>query len=256
MGGALIKAAAKSVSPENILVYDLCSEKAEEFEKTLSVSAVSEDKVIAEAKYIFLAVKPQVLPAAVGEIKETLKNRKDRFVIVSMVAGVDIKTLGSLFGFELPVIRIMPNTAAAVGAAMIAYACSDNVGAEEVAEFKNILSEAGRTEELSEGLIDAASAVFGCGPAYVYMFMEAMADGGVYCGLPRDKALVFAAQALAGAAKLMLETGAHPGALKDAVCSPGGTTIAGVKALEDGGFRGAVMDAVIAAYNKTLSLRG
>ena len=117
-----------------------------------------------------------------------------------------------------------------------------------------MMAPAGLVDQVPEGMIDAASAVSGCGPAYVYLFIEALADGGVACGLPRDKAQAYAAQMVAGAAQMVLQSGQHPGALKDAVCSPGGTTIQGVRTLEEGGFRAAAMDAVIAAYEKTLEL--
>ena len=133
---------------------------------------------------------------------------------------------------------------------MIQY-CSSNVTAEEEAEFLKLMAPAGRLDAVPEGLIDAASCVSGCGPAWVYQFIEALADGGVACGLPRTKAQEYAAQMVLGSAKLVLESGQHPGALKDAVCSPGGSTIQGVRVLEEKGLRGAVMDAVIASYNKT-----
>ena len=127
---------------------------------------------------------------------------------------------------------------------------------EELEAFAALLAPAGLVDPVPEELIDAASAVSGCGPAYAYLFIEALADGGVACGLPRDKALAYAAQMVAGSARMVLESGRHPGALKDAVCSPGGTTIQGVRALEEGGFRAAAMDAVIAAYEKTRALAG
>lgn len=254
MGGALIKAASKSIQGKDILVYDPCEEKAKALENSLGVISCGEDKVLSEAKYIFLGVKPQVLDSAVGEIKDILKSRKESFVIVSMVAGTGISKITSLFGWDIPVIRIMPNTPVSVGEGMILYDISDNVTAEETDEFLKILSGGGKLDRLPENLIDAASCVSGCGPAFVDLFIEALSDGGVKCGLPRDKALLYAAQTLVGASKLMLETNIHPAALKDAVCSPGGTTIAGVHALEAKGFRGSVMDAVCAAYNKTKEL--
>ena len=151
---------------------------------------------------------------------------------------------------DYSVIRIMPNTPASVGEGMIQY-CSSNVTAEEEEAFRKIMAPAGRLDAVPENLIDAASCVSGCGPAWVYQFIEALADGGVACGLPRAKAQEYAAQMVLGSAKLVLESGQHPGALKDAVCSPGGSTIQGVRVLEEHGLRGAVMDAVLAAYDKT-----
>ena len=155
---------------------------------------------------------------------------------------------------DCPVIRIMPNTPAAIGAGVVQY-CGQAVTVEELDDFAALIAPAGLVDPVSESLIDAASAVSGCGPAFAYLFAEALADGGVACGLPRDKAMAYAAQMLAGSARMVLESGKHPGALKDAVCSPGGTTIQGIRTLEERGFRAAAMDAVIAAYEKTLKLR-
>ena len=254
MGGALVKAASKSISGKDILVYDACEEKAKEIENSLGVVACGEDNLLSTANYIFLGVKPQVLERVIGEIKDILKSRKERFVIVSMVAGIGISKIISLFGWDIPVIRIMPNTPVSVGEGMILYDISDKVTEEETKGFLKILSGGGKLDRLSENLIDAASCVSGCGPAFVDLFIEALSDGGVKCGLPRDKALLYAVQTLVGASKLMLETELHPAVLKDAVCSPGGTTIAGVHALEAKGFRGSVIDAVGAAYDKTKEL--
>ena len=148
----------------------------------------------------------------------------------------------------------MPNTPAAIGQGMILYTANDLVTEADEADFLNLMKEAGAFDRLPEQLIDAGSALSGCGPAFVYLFIEALADGGVKCGLPRDKALCYAAQTVSGAAQMVLTDGRHPGALKDAVCSPGGSTIEGVHALEDGAFRGAVMDAVAAAFKRTKEL--
>ena len=254
MGGALITAAAKSVDVNDIYIYDRDSEKADALAATLKVVSADEEKVIKNAKYIFLGVKPQVLKNAIGEINDLLKQRKDRFVIVSMAAGVEISKIVSYFGFELPVIRIMPNTPVSVGEGMILYTANSLVSDAEKEEFLKILSKAGRLDYLPENLIDAGCALSGCGPAFVDLFIEALSDAGVKCGLPRDKALLYAAQTLLGSSKLMIETGTHPAILKDAVCSPGGSTIAGVHALEENGFRGGVMDAVCAAFEKTKAL--
>mgnify|MGYP000819758311 CR=1 FL=1 len=153
-------------------------------------------------------------------------------------------------GEDFPVIRIMPNTPVSLGAGMIQY-CADGVSDDQMFAFLGAMAPAGRLDAVPENLIDAASCVSGCGPAWVYQFIEALADGGVACGLPRAKAQEYAAQMVLGSAKLVLESGQHPGTLKDAVCSPGGSTIQGVRVLEEKGMRGAVMDAVLAAYNKT-----
>ncbi|MCR4719149.1 MAG: pyrroline-5-carboxylate reductase [Firmicutes bacterium] len=254
MGGALIKAAATSIDTKDIFIYDCCREKADALENSLGVISSEEDKIITDAKYIFLGVKPQVLKKAIGEIKDTLKCRKEGFVIVSMAAGVKISTIISLFGFDLPVIRIMPNTPVSVGEGMILYTASNLVSEEQKGEFLKILSNAGKLDYLPENLIDAGCALSGCGPAFVDLFTEALSDAGVKCGLPRDKALLYAAQTLLGASKLIMETNSHPAVLKDAVCSPGGSTIAGVHALEANGFRGDVMNAVCAAFEKTKEL--
>ena len=156
-------------------------------------------------------------------------------------------------GGAFPVIRIMPNTPVAVGAGLISY-CWEGVLQEQLDEFQSLMRYAGTLDPLEEGLMDVGSAVSGCGPAYAYQFIEALADGGVACGLPREKALCYAAQTLLGAAQMVLSSGRHPGALKDAVCSPGGSTIQGVRQLEKHGMRSAVMEAVIAAYERNTRL--
>ena len=171
-----------------------------------------------------------------------------------MLAGTSIATLTELAGCKCPIIRIMPNTPASVGEGMILYDYNSAVSEEQLSEFTNAFSEAGRLDHLPEASIDAASALSGCGPAFVFLFAEALADAGVECGLKREQANLYAAQTLLGAAQMLLKHG-HPADLKDAVCSPGGTTIAGMHALEKAGFRGAVMDAVNAAYEKTLQLK-
>ena len=164
-----------------------------------------------------------------------------------------MSSIQEMAGGNYPVIRLMPNMPAAVGKGMILY-CSTKTHLDEMVTFLHMMKEAGRFDELPESLIDAGSAVSGCGPAFVYMFIEALADGGVACGLPRQKAQEYAAQTLLGAAEMVLKSGQHPGYLKDAVCSPAGSTIQGVRTLEAGGFRGAVFEAVAAAYDKTVEL--
>ena len=185
---------------------------------------------------------------------DVLKKRSDRFVLVTMAAGTSIEKISVLTGAEYPTIRIMPNTPVSVGEGMVLYTSGFGVTAEEISEFLSAFSEAGRFAEVPERLIDAGASVAGCGPAFVDLFAEALADGGVACGIPRALALELAAQMIYGSVKLLLESGKHPGELKDAVCSPGGTTIQGVRALEEGAFRASVMNAVIAAYEKNFNL--
>lgn len=251
MGGALARACAKETYA--LLVADHDMKKAMELSKELDVGCTSNEAIARSCDLIFLAVKPQVIGAVLGEMAPILAQRTDRFVLLTMAAGVPIAAVRAAVGADYPVIRIMPNTPVSIGEGMILW-CAEDLRAQEKMDFMTLMASAGRLEELSEALIDAGSAVSGCGPAYVYSFIESLADGGVACGLPRDKAQLLAAQTLIGAAKLVLESGSHPGALKDAVCSPGGSTIQGVRALEDGGFRGTVMEAVIAAYEKTVAL--
>lgn len=254
MGGALILAAAKSNGENELLLADKIREKADALAEKTGGKVVDNLTVAAEADYIFLGVKPQMLKDTLEDIIPVLKNRKDRFVLVSMLAAFTCERICEAAGGNYPVIRIMPNTPAAIGEGMILYAPNPEVTEEEVSFFLDSMKEAGRFSPLPEKLIDAGASVAGCGPAFVDLFVEALADGGVACGLPRAQAMEFAAQMVAGAAKLILESKKHPGQLKDEVCSPGGTTIQGVRALEKGGFRSAVTEAVIAAYEKNFDL--
>ena len=162
--------------------------------------------------------------------------------------------IDSMAGGDLPIIRIMPNTPVAVGQGLTLYCANPLVSPEELGDFLNDMEFSGALDRIPEYLFDSAGTVTGCGPAYIYMFLEAMADGAVACGVPRKQAMDYAAMTMLGAAEMVLQTGQHPGALKDAVCSPGGSTIAGVKALEDGGFRSAVMNCIMAASKRNSEL--
>ena len=157
-------------------------------------------------------------------------------------------------GYDVPVLRIMPNTCVAIGKGMTALCARTGVEESVIREVEEILSATGRVERISEGLMDQFSAVAGCGPAFVYPYIEALADGAVSTGLPRKQAMEYAAQMVMGAAAMVLESGRHPGQLKDEVCSPGGSTIAGVAELERGGLRAAAINAVQAAYEKSTKL--
>lgn len=253
MGGALARAARKKLPGENILLANRTAAKAETLAAELGCAAV-DNAAAARADFVFLGVKPYLVAGLMEEIGPVLSARTDRFVLVSMAAALTISDLRQRGCGDYPLIRIMPNTPSAIGEGVIFYTC-DGVTEAERQTFLEAMSGAGRLLPLDDHLMDAGSAVAGCGPAFVDLFLEAMADGGVACGLSRPMALECAAQTLIGAAKLMLETGTHPGALKDAVCSPSGATIQGVRALEKGGLRSAVMEAVIAAYEKSAQMK-
>ncbi|MGN0334936.1 MAG: pyrroline-5-carboxylate reductase [Lachnospiraceae bacterium] len=256
MGGALAAAAVKSdlMTPTQISLANRTVSKAERLAESLGGCQIADNTDIAKyCQFIFLGVKPQMMRGVLEEIAPILKKRTDRFVLVSMAAGLTMSTIQEMAGGNYPIIRLMPNTPVAVGAGMILYS-SSRVTLEEKVFFLHMMKEAGTFDEIPETLIDAGSAVSGCGPAFAYLFMEALADGGVACGLPRTKAMEYAAQMLLGSAEMVLQSAKHPGELKDAVCSPAGSTIQGVRALENGGFRGNVFEAVIAAYEKTKEL--
>ncbi len=254
MGSALARAARKKLDGRDILLSNRTAAKAEALAAELGCETASVLRTAAEAEYIFLGVKPQLMAGLLAELAPVLAARRDRFLLVTMAAGLTMERIGEMAGGDPPVIRIMPNTPCAVGAGMVLYDANAQVSQEELERFTGLMEGAGVLDRLEERLIDAGSAVAGCGPAFVYPLIEALADGGVACGLPRQKALLYAAQMTAGAAQLLLETGEHPGQLKDAVCSPGGSTIAGVQVLEERGFRAAAMDAVIAAAERTAAL--
>ena len=249
MGGAIATAICKAVEPWKVTVANRTQKKAETLASELGCQ-VGTNEDAAGCDFVFLGVKPYLMRDMLAGIKELLASRDRSFVLVTMAAGLTIAQIREMAGGAYPVIRIMPNTPSAYGAGMIQY-CAEGVSDEKLKIFLTAMAPAGLLDEVPEALIDAASCVSGCGPAWACQFVEALADGGVACGLPRAKAQEFAAQMLLGTAKMILESQKHPGTLKDAVCSPGGSTIQGVRVLEESGFRGAVMDAVIAAFEKT-----
>ena len=253
MGGALARAACKSIPSDQIFLANRSEEKAKALAEILDCRVTDNAAIAQNADFIYLGVKPQMMAEMLADIAPILAERESRFILVSMAAALTIADIQEMAGGAYPIIRLMPNMPAAVGQGMILY-CSAKTHLDEMVTFLHMMKEAGRFDELPENLIDAGSAVSGCGPAFVYMFIEALADGGVACGLPRQKAQEYAAQTLIGAAEMVLKSGMHPGALKDAVCSPAGSTIQGVRALEAGGFRGDIFEAVVAAYEKTKEL--
>ncbi|MDR1374337.1 MAG: pyrroline-5-carboxylate reductase [Treponema sp.] len=269
MGSALMRGAAKSGAV--IGFTDTDRPKAEVLAKSLGASVYASNiEAAKKADYIFLAVKPQVLPGVLAEIAPVVRDRLASgkpAVLVSMAVGWSIGKILSILGgagtdvpadhapvASIPVVRIMPNTPALISKGIIAMAVSEEVRTEQTAKLEKILGAAGIVDYLEEGYMDAVTGLSGSGPAFVYMFIEALADGGVLVGLPREKALRYAAQTVLGAAAVVQETGKHPGELKDMVASPGGTTIKGIAALEDAGFRGAVIAAVEAAYRRSTEL--
>ena len=248
MGGALAKAASQNGS-NTLLLANRHPEKAQKLAEIIGGTPCDNLQAASEADYLFLGVKPQMLEGMLDGVRDVLDARQDRFVIVSMCAGKDLRALAALLG-ERPIVRIMPNIPVAVGGGVTLLCASPQVTEEEKARLKALLGAAGLVAELDEHQMDAASGVTGCGPAFAAMFVEALADGAVACGLPRREAIRLAAQMMKGTAELLLETGEHPGALKDRVCSPAGSTIQGVRRLEESAFRAAVMNAVIATFEK------
>lgn len=249
MGGALALAAAKVLGKERVLITNSTSGSTRRAAESLNVTASDMEGIARECRLIFLGVKPGKMEGVIQTLSPLLG--EGRVTVISMAAGVTLASLKRYFGNgDIPIIRMMPNTPVEVGEGMTVWCASEAVTGEDEALFLECMAASGRLEEMTEPQLEAAGALSGCGPAFVYLFMEALADGGVACGLPRAKAMLLAEQTLLGSAKIALETGKHPGELKDAVCSPGGTTIEGVLTLEQSAFRGSAMSAVVAAYRK------
>jgi pyrroline-5-carboxylate reductase len=252
MGSALMEAVIKTVGADEVIVHDPDSIKTDAFcAKTGCGKAPSNREIASGSDFLFLAVKPQYLPSVLEEISASITGDT---IVVSMAAGVKIDAIKKHLDGHPRVIRIMPNTPAAVGCAMIAVAPDSGVSAPDVDEFCRIVAQAGMTELTSELLMDAVTAVSGSGPAYAYLFIEALSDAAVRMGMSRAQAIRYSAQTLKGAAEMVLTTGTHPAALKDGVCSPAGTTIAAVASLEKNGFRNAVIEAALAAWERSKEL--
>ena len=245
MGGAVARAVSQ-MTHNGILAQNLA--------QVLSFSYGSNAEAAESSRFLFLGVKPHLMADVLKEIQPILSARETAPILVSMAAGLTIAQLEDMAGGSCPVIRIMPNTPVAVGQGVILYDCGEGVSPEDEQAFLELLAQSGRLVHLSEPLIDAGTAISGCGPAFAYLLMDAMADGGVACGLPRTDALELVAQTLLGSAQMVLETGKHPEQLKNEVCSPGGSTIQGVRTLEQRSVRAAMMDAVIAACEKSAAL--
>lgn len=250
MLGGIIK--NNIIASSDIISSDLNKTSLEITKDTLGIQVTTDNKeVVEQSDIIVLSVKPQFYGSVINEIKGLIK---DNQIIITIAPGQTLDGLKTAFGRELKIVRTMPNTPALVGEGITAMCYNENVTEEEVELVASILAGFGKVEIVTENLMDAVVGVSGSSPAYVFMFIEALADGAVAAGMPRNKAYTFAAQAVLGSAKMVLETGKHPGELKDMVCSPGGTTIEAVRVLEKEGFRSSVMEAVKACIDKARSL--
>lgn len=240
------------LSPERITAADAYATAGERFQSATAAKVLPSNRdVCAQSDVIFLAVKPQQMAAVLAEIRPAVERRH---LIVSIAAGVALKTLETGLGADRRVIRVMPNTPCLVASGASAYALGSQATGEDGTLVQSLLNTVGVSAPVAETLLDAVTGLSGSGPAFVYLMIEALSDGGVRAGLPRDLATRFAAQTVLGAARMVLETRQHPGALKDAVTSPGGTTIAGIQALENAGVRGGLMNAVVAATERSRQL--
>ncbi len=243
MANAIIKGIIRGgYDPDYIYAYDIDAEKLENTSKNNGIKALNSNvAILQQAEIIFLAVKPQIYPTLLSEIKDFITYDH---IIISIAAGISTNYIHDKLDKSFNVIRIMPNTPALIGEGVISICKNDNISHETYAYIKDLLSCLGTIEIIDEKLINAVIGISGSGPAYVFMFIEALADGGVMMGLSREQAYRMAAQTLIGSAKMYLETKIHPGELKDMVCSPSGTTIEAVYTLEKQQFRASIIEAV------------
>lgn len=254
MGSAMLKGAMTTISTENLLYTDVNVAAMDAIKDETGIEYVTSNiELVENVNVVVLAVKPQYLNSVLMEIESVIN---ETHIVISIAPGVTIEHLKSVLGATTRVVRSMPNTPALVLEGMSAYAFSKDAYLEdEIDEIKAFFESFGRAVELAEHQLDMVVPVSGSAPAYGFIMIEAMADAAVLCGLPRAVSYELAAQTMLGAAKMVLETGKHPAELKDAVCSPGGTTIEAVKELENKGFRSAVIDAMIACYDKTKAFK-
>lgn len=249
MGYAMLKGALSSISPENVGVTDRSFDKAESIAQETGVRHFeSNTDCVKNCKYVVFSIKPQVYENVVDEIRKFVDDSK---IIISLAPNVSIEMLNGMFGKNVRVVRLMPNTPALVGEGMTGYCYDDALFNEEEKTFlADLFNSFGKAVKVSEKIMSAVVCASGSSPAYVFMFIEALADSVVKYGMSRDDAYTFVAQTVLGSAKMVLESGEHPGVLKDRVCSPGGTTIRAVEKLEECGLRNALFKATEACYNK------
>jgi len=254
MGSALIKTVLKNklIDEKKIIIYDKDESVSQDLSKQFNIEVAENNTILAQkSKYILLSVKPQIIDDVLKEIGSVVN---DEQTIISIAAGVSLKHLGSFFSDNIGIIRIMPNTPLLVGAGASAMSNNKKVSNDNLEYVKRIFSSGGIVVDLDEVHIDAVTGLSGSGPAYIFIIIEALADGGVKMGLSRKVALELAAQTARGAAKLLQETGKHPGELKDMVASPGGTTITAIHELEKAKLRATLIRAVEVATEKSRSL--
>ena len=253
MATAIIKGIIKNgkVKASDIIASDASAAAVEKAKELGIMTTTNNCEVVQSAEIVVFAVKPQYIGSVIAEIKDSYNSQQ---LIISIVAGKTIAWYEEQFGKAIKLVRTMPNTPALVGEGMTAACTNANVSEEELEEAVELLRCFSKVEVVGENLMDVVGSVSGSSPAYVFMFIEAMADAAVSDGMPRAQAYEFAAQSVLGSAKLMLETKLHPGVLKDMVCSPGGTTIEAVRVLEEKGMRSAVMEAMKACTNKSKQL--
>lgn len=250
IGGLLAK---KMVEPENVIGFDKFDVAINKIKSKYNITVVSDEaSVAAQSDILFLAVKPNVLTEVLPKIASSIKKET---IIISIAAGKTLAFLEENLGRkDCKIVRTMPNTPALVLEGCTGVCPNENLTQEEIGQVLELLGAFGKASLVPEKLMDVVVGISGSSPAYVFVFIEAMADAAVAAGMPRAQAYEMCAQAVLGSAKLMLETGKHPGELKDMVCSPAGTTIEAVKVLEEKGFRGAVIDATLACIDKSKSL--
>ncbi|KOS27842.1 pyrroline-5-carboxylate reductase [Bacillus anthracis] len=255
IGGMLNK---NIVSSNQIICSDLNVSNLENASDKYGISITTDNNEVANsADILILSIKPDLYASVINEIKDEIKSQiKNDVIVVTIAAGKSVKSTEDSFDRKLKVVRVMPNTPVLVGEGMSALCFNEMVTEKDLEDVLNIFNSFGQSEVVSEKLMDVVTSVSGSSPAYVYMFIEAMADAAVLDGMPRNQAYKFAAQAVLGSAKMVLETGIHPGELKDMVCSPGGTTIEAVATLEEKGLRTAIISAMQRCTQKSVELSG
>ncbi|WP_434794464.1 Pyrroline-5-carboxylate reductase [Terrisporobacter petrolearius] len=253
MGGAILGGIlnSKMIDNNHIIASAKSDRTIEKIKNDYNVNVTKDSKEVVEfSDLIVIGVKPDIYDEILEEIKDLINDK----IIITIAAGKTIEAMEKIIGDDKKIVRTMPNTPSLVGEGMTSLSPNKNISEEELSFVKSIFDSLGKSEVVKEDLIHAVIGASGSSTAYAFMFIEAIADGAVRAGMPRDKAYTFASQGVLGAAKMVLDTGKHPGELKDMVCSPGGTTIEAVKVLEEEKFRGAVLKAIESCINKSIEM--